>query len=88
MTKKTAKKFKPENKRAPSERDKEIAAQVRIAREAVGMTQDDLAEALGVGKTQVQKYEHGISRISAGRLEEIANVLKHPVAFFYKRTKP
>jgi transcriptional regulator with XRE-family HTH domain len=43
----------------------------------------ELAKPLGVTYQQVQKYESGTSRIGAGRLQQIAEVLQVPVSFFF-----
>ena len=50
----------------------------------VGMSQDKLAEALGLTFQQVQKYEKGANRIGASRLFHIAQTLDVPVQFFYE----
>ena len=48
------------------------------------MSQTDLARETGLTFQQVQKYEKGVNRISAGRLFEMAKVLKKPITFFYR----
>jgi transcriptional regulator with XRE-family HTH domain len=48
------------------------------------MTQDHLATLLGVTYQQLQKYEKGVNRISAGRLIQVAGILGVPVDFFYE----
>jgi transcriptional regulator with XRE-family HTH domain len=48
------------------------------------MSQHDLARALNVTFQQVQKYERGTNRITAGRLLDIARILLVPVQFFYE----
>jgi transcriptional regulator with XRE-family HTH domain len=48
------------------------------------MSQEDLARVLSVTFQQVQKYEKGTNRISAGRLQEIARILTVPIHFFYE----
>ena len=48
------------------------------------MSQSQLADALGITFQQIQKYEKGINRISAGRLFEIANLLGVPITFFFE----
>jgi transcriptional regulator with XRE-family HTH domain len=53
-----------------------IASNVKTARTARGLTQADVAEALGLTFQQVQKYESGKNRISASRLVEIARILE------------
>jgi transcriptional regulator with XRE-family HTH domain len=50
----------------------------------LGQTQQQLAELIGVTYQQAQKYECGINRVSAGRLFEIARVLRVPVGYFFE----
>jgi transcriptional regulator with XRE-family HTH domain len=50
----------------------------------VGMTQQQLAEKVGIKFQQIQKYETGMNRISASRLWDIARALNVPVAFFFE----
>ena len=49
----------------------------------LGLTQQQLAEMIGVTYQQAHKYERGINRVSAGRLYEVARVLNVPITFFY-----
>ena len=63
--------------------DVEIGKRVRIARNAMGMSQEKLAHALGITFQQVQKYEKGTNRIGGSRLFSIARVLRQPVAAFF-----
>lgn len=70
-------------RRSPTSIDKFVGARVRLRRTALGVTQERLAQALGVTFQQVQKYEKGANRIGAGRLQEIARVLDAPPSFFY-----
>jgi transcriptional regulator with XRE-family HTH domain len=72
--------------RRRTERDIEVAQRVRIQRLSRGMAQTELADHLGVSFQQVQKYEKGTNRISAGRLEQIAEALGVQVTFFYGLT--
>src|SRR5262245_57707382 len=71
-------------KRSRDPTDSEIAKRVRALRLQRGLSQTDLGDVLGVTFQQVQKYERGTNRISAGRLFRIADVLDVPVAFFYE----
>jgi len=48
----------------------------------LGMSQGALADALGITFQQVQKYEKGANRLSASKLQESANFLQVPIAFF------
>ena len=49
----------------------------------LGLTQQQLAEMVGVTYQQAHKYERGVNRVSAGRLFQIAAVLSVPMSFFY-----
>jgi transcriptional regulator with XRE-family HTH domain len=64
--------------------DKHVGARVRMRRNALKMSQQKLGDALGVTFQQVHKYEKGQTRIGAGRLLTIANVLEVPIEFFFK----
>jgi transcriptional regulator with XRE-family HTH domain len=63
--------------------DAHIGALVRSHRRRLGLTQGDLGAALGVTFQQIQKYEKATNRICAGRLQDIANVLRVPVSAFF-----
>lgn len=63
--------------------DGEIGKRVRALRLQRGMTQVRLGELLNVTFQQIQKYENGANRISAGRLQRIADVFETPITFFY-----
>jgi len=47
------------------------------------LSQSDLAEKVGVCRQQINKYETGEDRVSAGRLKAIASVLNTPIEFFF-----
>jgi transcriptional regulator with XRE-family HTH domain len=64
--------------------DDHVGARIRERRITLGLTQQQLAEHIGVTYQQAHKYERGINRVSAGRLFEIARVLAVPVGFFYE----
>jgi transcriptional regulator with XRE-family HTH domain len=64
-------------------RDAEIGQRVRTLRLQRGLSQTELGNLINVTFQQVQKYEKGTNRISAGRLQRIAEVLTVPVAFFF-----
>lgn len=63
--------------------DRHVGLRIRMRRKELGMTQDKLAQALGLTFQQVQKYERGANRVSASKLWEMARALKAPVAYFY-----
>jgi transcriptional regulator with XRE-family HTH domain len=64
--------------------DRHVGVRVRLRRKSLGLSQDKLADALGLTFQQVQKYERGANRISASKLWEIARILQTPVAWFYE----
>lgn len=70
--------------KSPNPIDVHVGSRVRMRRFLVGMSQGKLAEQLGVTFQQVQKYEKGMSRISASRLQTIANVFEVPISFFFE----
>jgi transcriptional regulator with XRE-family HTH domain len=55
-----------------------------MRRMMLGMSQEKLGDVFGVTFQQVQKYENGTTRISAGRLQQTAHALQVPVAFFFE----
>ncbi|HEY1798252.1 MAG TPA: helix-turn-helix transcriptional regulator [Stellaceae bacterium] len=63
--------------------DRHVGARVRERRIMMGLTQQQLADLLGVTYQQAHKYERGINRVSAGRLYEVSQVLSVPVSFFF-----
>src|SRR3954452_2492851 len=68
----------------PNEIDRLVGSQVRQRRMQLGMSQEQLAEQLGLTVPQVQKYEKGINRIGASRLHKIAGLLGVPISFFFE----
>jgi transcriptional regulator with XRE-family HTH domain len=72
---------------APHPNDVLVGANLRLHRNAARVSQTELAEKLGVTFQQVQKYERGTNRLSAGRLLTVAHVLKVPVTAFYEGAK-
>ena len=64
--------------------DVHVGKRVRHRRWLVGMTQQQLAESVGIKFQQIQKYETGANRISASRLWDIADALEVPVSFFFE----
>lgn len=54
-----------------------------MRRKLLGVSQEQLADSLGLTFQQVQKYERGANRVSASKLYEIAKTLQVPVSFFF-----
>ncbi|MEQ1707467.1 MAG: helix-turn-helix transcriptional regulator [Terricaulis sp.] len=72
------------DERAANAVDRRIGQRVRSRRLEISMSQERLAELLGVTFQQVQKYEKGVNRIAASRLFDIATSLEMPVARFFE----
>ncbi|WP_036270309.1 helix-turn-helix domain-containing protein [Methylobacterium sp. WSM2598] len=71
-------------KKAPDPIDRHVGHRVRVRRLLMGVSQEKLGDALAVTFQQIQKYEKGANRISASRLQQIAEMLGVPVGFFYE----
>jgi len=63
--------------------DRQVGERMRRRRILLGLTQDQLADALGISYQQIQKYETGANRVSAGRLAQIAEVLEVQPGWFF-----
>ena len=68
----------------PNEIDRLVGSRVRQRRMQLGMSQELLAEHLGLTVPQVQKYEKGVNRIGASRLHKIAGLLGVPISAFFE----
>ena len=64
--------------------DIHVGKRLRLRRTIVGISQEKLAETLGITFQQVQKYEKGINRIGSSRLFDISKTLNVPVNFFFE----
>jgi transcriptional regulator with XRE-family HTH domain len=70
-------------KRRINQADENVGRLVRLRRMQLCMSQTQLGNEVGVTFQQVQKYEQGANRVSAGRLQKIASVLNVPVTYFF-----
>jgi transcriptional regulator with XRE-family HTH domain len=75
---------KPKRGRSTAAIDDHVGGRIRERRIMLGLTQQQLAEMIGVTYQQAHKYERGINRVSAGRLFEIARALSAPITYFYE----
>jgi len=64
--------------------DRHVGARIRERRIMLGLSQQQMADMIGVTYQQAHKYERGINRISAGRLYEITRVLNVPITYFFE----
>jgi len=71
------------NQRSAGQPDVELGKRIRLRRVAMKMSRDELGKELGVSFQQIQKYEKGVNRVDAARLQQIATALDVPVTYFY-----
>lgn len=72
--------------KVPNPIDRHVGNRVRMQRILMNMSQEKLGDALGITFQQVQKYEKGVNRISASRLQQISQTLQVPPSFFFQET--
>jgi transcriptional regulator with XRE-family HTH domain len=68
--------------------DHYVSLRIRQRRIMLGLTQQQMAELIGVTYQQAHKYETGINRISAGRLYQIAQALGVEIGYFFEEVDP
>jgi transcriptional regulator with XRE-family HTH domain len=68
----------------PSPIDIHVGSRLRKRRKMAGISQEKLGEGLGLTFQQIQKYEKGVNRIGASRLQQAADILGVPVSFFFE----
>ena len=68
--------------------DEHLGGRLLRRRRSLGLTQDQVAAAIGVRFQQVQKYECGANKMSAARIWELAQALQVPVGYFYEGLVP
>jgi len=67
-----------------SDIDLYVGKRLRRRRRLLGLTQQSLAEQVGIRFQQIQKYECGANRVSAARLFELSEALSVPIQYFYE----
>lgn len=65
--------------------DRHVGKRLRLRRALLGLSQEKLADAIGLTFQQIQKYERGTNRISASRLYQFSKILDVPVTYFYEQ---
>jgi len=68
--------------------DLHVGKRLRRRRRLLGLTQQQLAESIGIRFQQIQKYECGANRVTASRLYELAVALNVPVNYFFEGLQP
>ena len=70
-------------RKSPNPTDVYVGHRIRSRRMMLGVSQENLAYAIGLSFQQVQKYEKGENRVGSSRIAQIAEALKVPVSFFF-----
>ncbi len=70
--------------KSPNPVDIHVGTRVRMRRLMLHLSQTQRADALGVTFQPVQKYEKGVNRISASRLQQISQILQVSIPFFFE----
>ncbi len=71
-------------KKEPRPTDRHIGGRIRMRRKMLGMSQESLGDAIGLTFQQIQKYEKGMNRVGASRLQQIADALGCQAAWFFE----
>ena len=72
-------------KGGPDPVDVHVGKRLRVRRSLLGISQEKLAKNIGLTFQQIQKYERGTNRVSAGRLYQFSKILDVPVQYFYEQ---
>ncbi len=72
----------------PNPIDVHVGARIRLRRTLLGMSQEKLADAIGLTFQQVQKYERGANRVGSSRLFDLCKVLDVPISYFFDEMAP
>jgi transcriptional regulator with XRE-family HTH domain len=72
----------------PDPVDIHVGSRLRIRRNLVGFSQEQLGKALGLTFQQIQKYERGVNRMGSSRLFQISRLLSVPVSYFFEEMAP
>jgi len=67
---------------------KEIGDKIKTRRRKLGISQEELAEILGVTYQQVQRYENGTNKLNVENIQTVANAINVPVSYFFEGEKP
>jgi len=74
--------------RVPDPVDVHVGARLRLRRNLIGMSQDQLGKASDLTFQQIQKYERGANRMGASRLFQMARIVGVPVSYFFDGMSP
>ena len=70
--------------RAPNPIDRHVGLRIRLRRRELGVSQERLADSIGLTFQQIQKYERAANRVSASKLWEVARARQPTITYFYE----
>lgn len=70
--------------RSPNPVDRHVGLRIRLRRKELGISQERLAESIGLTFQQIQKYERAANRVSASKLWEMSRALSTNIGYFYE----
>ena len=73
-----------ESERGPNPSDRHVGLRIRMRRKELGISQEKLAESIGLTFQQVQKYERAANRVSASKLWDLSRALSTNISYFYE----
>jgi len=68
----------------PNPIDRHVGLRIRLRRKELGISQERLADSIGLTFQQVQKYERAANRVSASKLWDVARALETSISYFYE----
>jgi len=77
-------KFDDSDATGPNPVDRHVGLRIRFRRKELGISQEKLADSIGLTFQQVQKYERAANRVSASKLWEVARALNTSINYFYE----
>lgn len=69
--------------RSPNPVDLHVGLRIRLRRKELGVSQEKLADSIGLTFQQVQKYERAANRVSASKLWDMARALQTSISYFF-----
>jgi transcriptional regulator with XRE-family HTH domain len=75
---------KDDHEEGPDPVDIHVGERLRLRRNMIGMSQEQMGRALGLTFQQIQKYENAANRVAASRLHQMSRLLNVPIAWFFE----
>jgi transcriptional regulator with XRE-family HTH domain len=66
--------------------DRHVGRRIRGKRRALGLTEDDLAKALGIDVARIRAYEQGTERVPSEHMVRVSELMEVPLSYFFPAT--